>query len=148
MPIRPNPNSAAANLDHPTTAPTPASGTTTIVTMSSSTATSANGGDVQQTRPAPTTARRQSVAEALAASADLEEALVSPTTTAEHRRDSLSSAADGEGAERARTATKAWVPAMNRRQSWNREEQKHSLHMSSIADVKTGPGFSERGAAQ
>ncbi|KAL8342853.1 hypothetical protein RB598_004286 [Gaeumannomyces tritici] len=140
--IRPTPNSATANLDHPTTTTAP---TTSTVTMSSSTATSANAQQQAHTTPK---ARRQSTAEALAASADLEEALVSPTTgtTAEHhrRRDSL----DGEAAERARTAAEAWKPAMDRRQSWNREEQKHSLQMSSIADVKTGPGFSERGAAQ
>lgn len=121
--IRPNP--------HSVTAPT-------IITMSSPTATS----DAQS----PARARRPSMAEALAASADLEEALVSPTTT-EHRRDSLSSStAAGDEAERARTATEAWKPAMNRRLSWNREEQKRSLQMGSIADVTTGPGFTERSA--
>lgn len=52
----------------------------------------------------------------------------------------------GDEAERARTATEAWKPAMNRRLSWNREEQKRSLQMGSIADVTTGPGFTERSA--
>ncbi|KAJ9150871.1 hypothetical protein NKR23_g3372 [Pleurostoma richardsiae] len=53
------------------------------------------------------------------------------------------SAAD---AQRAMSRTNSWTPAFNRRQSWNKEEQKHEQHMAGLAaeDAQTGPGFSER----
>jgi hypothetical protein len=41
--------------------------------------------------------------------------------------------------------TNEWTPQFNRRQSWNKEDQKRELQMSGIEGVKTGPGFSERG---
>lgn len=44
--------------------------------------------------------------------------------------------------------TAAWTPAMNRRQSWSQEEQKHELQMGHIGEVRTGPGFTEKGAAR
>lgn len=39
----------------------------------------------------------------------------------------------------------SWKPSFGRRQSWNKEDQKRELQMSHIGDVKTGPGFTERG---
>ena len=47
-------------------------------------------------------------------------------------------------AERAMGSAAAWKPALDRRQSWNRQEHKHELQMSKVGDVKEGPGFSER----
>ncbi|TDZ17259.1 hypothetical protein Cob_v009827 [Colletotrichum orbiculare MAFF 240422] len=41
--------------------------------------------------------------------------------------------------------TNSWKPSFERRQSWNKEDQKRELQMSHIEDVKTGPGFTERG---
>ncbi|RCI09885.1 hypothetical protein L249_3878 [Ophiocordyceps polyrhachis-furcata BCC 54312] len=40
--------------------------------------------------------------------------------------------------------TVEWKPRLDRTQSWNREDRKHSLHMPAIDAVKTGPGFSEK----
>ncbi|GKT61634.1 hypothetical protein ColTof4_02732 [Colletotrichum tofieldiae] len=40
--------------------------------------------------------------------------------------------------------TNSWKPSFERRQSWNKEDQKRELQMSHIDDVKTGPGFTER----
>ncbi|CAI0649470.1 unnamed protein product [Colletotrichum noveboracense] len=40
--------------------------------------------------------------------------------------------------------TNSWKPSFERRQSWNKEDQKRELHMSHIEDVKTGPGITER----
>ncbi|KZL79416.1 hypothetical protein CI238_01352 [Colletotrichum incanum] len=40
--------------------------------------------------------------------------------------------------------TNSWKPSFERRQSWNKEDQKRQLQMSHIDDVKTGPGFTER----
>jgi hypothetical protein len=39
----------------------------------------------------------------------------------------------------------SWKPSFDRRQSWSKEEHKHALQMSRVGDVRTGPGFSERG---
>lgn len=39
--------------------------------------------------------------------------------------------------------TSAWKPRFDRRQSWNKEDQKHDLQMTGLQDVKSGPGFSE-----
>uniref|UniRef100_L2FIY6 Uncharacterized protein n=1 Tax=Colletotrichum fructicola (strain Nara gc5) TaxID=1213859 RepID=L2FIY6_COLFN len=36
--------------------------------------------------------------------------------------------------------TNSWKPSFERRQSWNKEDQKRELQMSHIEDVKTGPG--------
>lgn len=47
-------------------------------------------------------------------------------------------------AKRAMSATAAWKPALDRRQSWDNQEYKHKLQMTGISDVKTGPGFTER----
>lgn len=49
-------------------------------------------------------------------------------------------------ADRAMQHTNNWTPVFERRHSWNKEDQKHALHMSAccIDSVKTGPGFSER----
>ncbi|KAL1874927.1 hypothetical protein VTK73DRAFT_10353 [Phialemonium thermophilum] len=48
-------------------------------------------------------------------------------------------------AKRAMSHTKAWRPVM-RRQSWDKEEHKHTLQMTGIIrEVKTGFGFSEKG---
>nr|XP_036577882.1 uncharacterized protein CTRU02_12189 [Colletotrichum truncatum]KAF6784978.1 hypothetical protein CTRU02_12189 [Colletotrichum truncatum] len=48
-------------------------------------------------------------------------------------------------AVRAIERTNSWKPSFERRQSWNKEDQKRALQMSHIEDVKTGPGFTERG---
>ncbi|OLN95833.1 hypothetical protein CCHL11_02689 [Colletotrichum chlorophyti] len=40
--------------------------------------------------------------------------------------------------------TNSWKPSFERRQSWNKEDQKRELQMSHIDEVKTGPGFTER----
>ncbi|KAF6812017.1 hypothetical protein CPLU01_14989 [Colletotrichum plurivorum] len=55
---------------------------------------------------------------------------------------STHSAAD---AARAIERTNSWKPSFERRQSWNKEDQKRELQMSHIDNVKTGPGFTERG---
>ena len=48
------------------------------------------------------------------------------------------------GAARAMDSTNSWKPSFERRQSWNKEDQKRALQMTGIDNVKTGPGFSER----
>jgi len=48
------------------------------------------------------------------------------------------------GAERAMSSTAAWKPSFARRQSWNKEEQKHELQMAKVGSVQEGPGFTER----
>lgn len=62
------------------------------------------------------------------------------------RRQSAHAAAD---AARAMDHTNSWQPAplsFTRRQSWSKEDQKRELQMGLIQDdVKTGPGFTERG---
>lgn len=40
-------------------------------------------------------------------------------------------------------STSAWKPSLDRRQSWNKEDQKRALQMTGVSNVKTGPGFSE-----
>ncbi|KAI9152151.1 hypothetical protein HJFPF1_09376 [Paramyrothecium foliicola] len=57
-------------------------------------------------------------------------------TSAEGRTDA--------GASRAIDSTNSWKPSFERRQSWNKEDQKRALQMTGIDSVKTGPGFSER----
>lgn len=47
-------------------------------------------------------------------------------------------------AARAIDHTNAWKPALDRRQSWNKEDQKHALQMSAVAGANTGPGFTEK----
>ncbi|KAG6048401.1 hypothetical protein E4U16_005177 [Claviceps sp. LM84 group G4] len=44
-------------------------------------------------------------------------------------------------------AATAWKPAIDRRQSWNREEQKREMQMREVGAVKskTGSGFTEKG---
>lgn len=70
-----------------------------------------------------------------AASTPLSQDLMSPVSpTTEH------SAAD---AQRAMEHTQAWKPKLDRRQSWDDQEHKRELQMGRIADVKTGPGFTE-----
>jgi hypothetical protein len=49
------------------------------------------------------------------------------------------------GAARALDGANAWKPSFERRQSWNKEDQKRALQMTGIDNVKTGPGFSEKG---
>lgn len=39
--------------------------------------------------------------------------------------------------------TSSWKPRFGRRQSWDKEEQKHALQMTGLQDVKACPGFSE-----
>jgi len=70
------------------------------------------------------------------AAAPLEESLASPVEPTSAR-----AAAD---AKRAMSVTDAWKPALDRRQSWDNQEYKRELQMSSIDEVKTGPGFSEK----
>lgn len=48
-----------------------------------------------------------------------------------------------EAVSRVLQDTDSWRPSTDRRQSWSREEQKHHMHVGSIGDVNTGPGFSE-----
>ncbi|KAH7324711.1 hypothetical protein B0I35DRAFT_475937 [Stachybotrys elegans] len=52
---------------------------------------------------------------------------------------------DDAAASRAMNHTNSWKPSFGRRQSWNKEDQKHALQMTGIDNVKTGPGFTERG---
>lgn len=47
-------------------------------------------------------------------------------------------------AQRVMSATQAWKPALDRRQSWDNQEYKRELQMSRIGDVQTGQGFTER----
>ncbi|KAM4058857.1 hypothetical protein HRG_008260 [Hirsutella rhossiliensis] len=47
-------------------------------------------------------------------------------------------------AARAIDHTNAWKPSLDRRQSWNKEDQKHVLQMSGMAVGNTGPGFTEK----
>ncbi|KAG5956393.1 hypothetical protein E4U57_002636 [Claviceps arundinis] len=44
-------------------------------------------------------------------------------------------------------AATAWKPSFDRRQSWNREEQKREMQMREVGAVKskTGSGFTEKG---
>ncbi|KAG5946401.1 hypothetical protein E4U59_003936 [Claviceps monticola] len=44
-------------------------------------------------------------------------------------------------------AATAWKPSFDRRQSWNREEQKREMQMRGVGAVKakTGSGFTEKG---
>ncbi|KAK3943380.1 hypothetical protein QBC46DRAFT_377686 [Diplogelasinospora grovesii] len=54
------------------------------------------------------------------------------------------SAAD---AQRAMTSTDSWKPSFNRRQSWDQQEYKHHLQMTTAhtgAEDKQGRGFTER----
>jgi hypothetical protein len=61
----------------------------------------------------------------------------SAATTAEGRTDA--------GAARAAVErTNSWKPSFERRQSWNKEDQKRALQMTGIDSVQTGPGFSEK----
>jgi hypothetical protein len=46
--------------------------------------------------------------------------------------------------QRAMNRTNSWKPNFERRQSWNKEDQKRALQMTGIDDVKSGSGFSER----
>ncbi|KAG5990200.1 hypothetical protein E4U52_004855 [Claviceps spartinae] len=43
-------------------------------------------------------------------------------------------------------AATAWIPSFDRRQSWNREEQKREMQMREVGAVKskTGSGFTEK----
>jgi hypothetical protein len=51
---------------------------------------------------------------------------------------------DDQGASRAMSHTNDWKPSFQRKQSWNKEDQKRALQMTGIDSVKTGPGFTER----
>ncbi|POR32579.1 Protein PLM2 [Tolypocladium paradoxum] len=57
------------------------------------------------------------------------------------RRSSTHAEAD---AARAMDHTNSWTPSRDRRQSWSKEDQKHAAQMSTIDDVQTGPGFTEK----
>lgn len=41
----------------------------------------------------------------------------------------------------------AWKPALDRRQSWSKEDQKHALQMSGMAGAGSAPGFTEKPGA-
>ncbi|KZZ99539.1 hypothetical protein AAL_02111 [Moelleriella libera RCEF 2490] len=43
-------------------------------------------------------------------------------------------------------AATAWKPALDRRQSWNKEDQKRAVQMTAVDEVKAGPGFTEKAA--
>ncbi|KEY69945.1 hypothetical protein S7711_06477 [Stachybotrys chartarum IBT 7711] len=49
-----------------------------------------------------------------------------------------------DAADRAMSHTNEWKPSFERRQSWNKEDQKRALQMTGIDRIKTGPGFTER----
>ena len=70
-----------------------------------------------------------------------EELLASPTTSTDGGNIKAQSGAD---AQRAMSATQAWKPALDRRQSWDNQEYKRELQMSRIGETPTGPGFTER----
>lgn len=38
----------------------------------------------------------------------------------------------------------AWKPNLDRRQSWSKQDQKREMHITTIDQVKTGPGFTEQ----
>ncbi|KAF7549705.1 hypothetical protein G7Z17_g6204 [Cylindrodendrum hubeiense] len=65
----------------------------------------------------------------------------SPASPSSGRRMSAHAEAD---AARAMRRTNSWTPVYQRRQSWNKEDQKHAMQMATIDAVKTGPGFTER----
>ncbi len=67
--------------------------------------------------------------------ADLSADLMRPTS---------SSSSTAAGAQRAMSSTEAWKPSFGRRQSWNKEEQKHELQMSKVGNLQECPGFTER----
>ncbi|WYZ46018.1 hypothetical protein EsH8_IX_000243 [Colletotrichum jinshuiense] len=69
------------------------------------------------------------------------------TSPQEPARDTAITTGANPSAEAARVIerTNSWKPSYGRRQSWNKEDQKRELQMSHIEDVKTGPGFTERG---
>lgn len=69
--------------------------------------------------------------------ASLESELASPVLDPNTPR----AAAD---AKRAMTATDAWKPVLDRKQSWSNQEYKHEMQMGDLDDVKAGPGFTER----
>jgi hypothetical protein len=39
----------------------------------------------------------------------------------------------------------SWWPKSGRKQSWNQEDFKRAMHMSTVADAGEGPGFTEAG---
>jgi hypothetical protein len=43
------------------------------------------------------------------------------------------------------SATESWKPSFNRRQSWSKEEHKHALQMTGIAqEADAGPGYTQK----
>jgi len=57
--------------------------------------------------------------------------------------DEVSSPTKAADAKRAMSATAAWKPALDRRQSWDAQEHRREMMMTRISDVQAGPGFSE-----
>ncbi|OHE97292.1 hypothetical protein CORC01_07347 [Colletotrichum orchidophilum] len=84
-------------------------------------------------------ASEQKTSQTAAATPDISNYTTSPTTTHHHHHQTSSPPAIIE------STTNSWKPSFERRQSWNQEDQKRALQMSHIEDVKTGPGFTERG---
>ncbi len=39
----------------------------------------------------------------------------------------------------------SWRPKYGRKQSWNQQDFKREMHMSTVADAGKGPGFTEAG---
>ncbi|KAK7423074.1 hypothetical protein QQZ08_009241 [Neonectria magnoliae] len=72
--------------------------------------------------------------------------ITSYTSTCTPRR-RLSAHAQAD-ADRAMRHTNSWTPVVERRQSWNREDMKHELHIMRIATITTGPGFTEKKSAE
>ncbi|KOS20467.1 hypothetical protein ESCO_005326 [Escovopsis weberi] len=53
---------------------------------------------------------------------------------------------DSAAARAAIERTNSWQPSRSRRQSWSKEDQKHSLQMSGVRGIRSGhDGFTERG---
>lgn len=75
-----------------------------------------------------------------------------PTTLPSHHPASVSPSSAGRPPPPAATsATSDWQPVTNRRPSWDRQERKHELQMTSTgaAAVQGGhPGFSEGGGGR
>ncbi|KAK2616908.1 hypothetical protein QQS21_000286 [Conoideocrella luteorostrata] len=59
-------------------------------------------------------------------------------------KDNDTPATSSHSQDRPLAATNAWKPSFDRRQSWSKEDQKHTLQMSAVEGVKTGPGFTEK----
>ncbi|RYO85374.1 hypothetical protein DL766_000447 [Monosporascus sp. MC13-8B] len=64
-------------------------------------------------------------------------AVKTPDQTSPHQK---------EDAARVMSRTDSWKPSLARRQSYDPQDQKHEMQMSSVSGLKEEPGFSERSA--